>query len=112
MLEALVKVLKQVESAFMGLTFDRSDFPFLDLFRVIAVTARDGTLNLFSRLSSMVLSSVIACRVFRACQERLIGKTSFCGISVELLSRVSGRMNAAHPYPKEVNRVSVPPVGL
>lgn len=26
----------------MGLTFVRSDFPFLDLFGVIAVTARDG----------------------------------------------------------------------
>ncbi|CAN6993411.1 unnamed protein product [Brassica oleracea var. botrytis] len=78
MLEALVKVLKQVESAFLGLTFVRSDFPFLDLLGVIVVTARDGLiLNLFSRLSSMVLSSVIACRVFRACHERLIGKTSF-----------------------------------
>ncbi|KAF3561156.1 hypothetical protein DY000_02019188 [Brassica cretica] len=42
MLEALVKVLKQVESAFLGLTFGKSDFPFLDLLGVIVVTARDG----------------------------------------------------------------------
>ena len=36
------QVLKQVESAFLGLTFVRSDFPFLDLLGVIVVTARDG----------------------------------------------------------------------
>ncbi|KAL0734321.1 hypothetical protein Bca4012_010531 [Brassica carinata] len=39
-------VLKQVESTFFGLTFGRSDFPFLDLFGIIAVTTREGLVSL------------------------------------------------------------------
>lgn len=81
-------------------------------------------LNWFSRLSSSVLSSVIACCVFflflecvrrdwaRMCRERFSGKTSFSWCLSRASIEGSGRMSAAHPYPKVVDRVSVPPVGL